>query len=257
MRICDSSCSLATSYSRTEQSSVQGQLSVAVSNVHSYAQTAAKPKNETFTLSDQARQRLLGDSGKLNGLANSNTTSAQEGLLKGFLEKLFGTKIGDLDVEQLQFTDTSVNADSAQAQGQASSDSTGSKLALSYSASHVESNQTSLSFEGVVRTKDGQEFDVSVSMSVSKEFVSQTDINYQQSTTPASSPISIDFDGLASELSSMKFAFAPAANQGQAPPDKVGRGLLLLLEDKQDKKPDDGVKGEANADGVQRVDAKA
>jgi len=75
-----------------------------------------------------------------------------------------------------------------------------------FEESYYESESMSFEAEGVVRTADGQEIAIDVSLSMSREFMQETSLDVMMEET-VKDPLAINFEGSAAELTQRKFDF--------------------------------------------------
>lgn len=78
-----------------------------------------------------------------------------------------------------------------------------------YSARETYFEEQELSFmaEGVIKTKDGKEIAFSLRLSASREFLSERNFTFRAGDARKVDPLVINFNGLATELTGMPFAF--------------------------------------------------
>ncbi|HSX51746.1 MAG TPA: hypothetical protein VLF09_12345 [Cellvibrio sp.] len=86
--------------------------------------------------------------------------------------------------------------------------SRGSGPGLTYQRHERYQEQETMKFqaEGVVRTADGREFNFSVAMKMSREFVQESNLNIEMGSKKID-PLVINFDGLGASLSQTRFEF--------------------------------------------------
>jgi len=75
-----------------------------------------------------------------------------------------------------------------------------------FEESYYESESMSFEAEGVVKTADGQEINIDVSLSMSREFMQETSLDVMIEET-VKDPLVINFEGSAAELTQRKFEF--------------------------------------------------
>jgi len=75
-----------------------------------------------------------------------------------------------------------------------------------YEESYYESESMSFNSQGVVKTADGQEIAIDVSLSMSREFAREVELDVMMEET-VKDPLVINFEGTAAELTDRKFAF--------------------------------------------------
>ncbi len=79
-------------------------------------------------------------------------------------------------------------------------------LAYDYHESHYEYEKTDFEAGGVITTADGQTIDFSVSLSMSREFYSEQNINIRAGDA-LKDPLAINFSGTAAQLTARDFSF--------------------------------------------------
>jgi hypothetical protein len=84
--------------------------------------------------------------------------------------------------------------------------SAGWGLVYEYSEYHHESEQTSFSATGVVKTEDGREIAFSAELNMSRSFTSRTQLNIQAGDA-LKDPLVVNFNGAAAELTQQAFSF--------------------------------------------------
>ena len=90
---------------------------------------------------------------------------------------------------------------------QVSANSPGFGLVYERSTTTTESEATSFSADGIIKTQDGQEINFSARLNMSREFVSQTNLRMTAGEPEKKDPLVINFNGNAAELSSTRFEF--------------------------------------------------
>jgi hypothetical protein len=86
------------------------------------------------------------------------------------------------------------------------SDSARATLVYSYLERHVERETTSFSAAGVVHTADGQQLDISVELTMGRQFISE-EAGEVRVGAELQDPLVINFEGTAAELTERTFAF--------------------------------------------------
>ncbi len=74
-------------------------------------------------------------------------------------------------------------------------------------SSYQESEQTTFNASAVVKTADGREINVSVSLNLSRSFSSQTELHIRAGNAQLADPLVINFDGSAAALGERSFEF--------------------------------------------------
>ncbi len=133
-----------------------------------------------------------------------------------------------------------------------------SGLVYEQSFSYFESENTSFSAEGSIKTKDGQSIDFSVSLSMSRSFYFESNQSIRLGESAKTDPLVINFDGNAAELSNTFFEFDIDADgkANQIAMLKPGSGLLAL-DKNQDGVVNDGSElfGPASGNGFEELAA--
>lgn len=159
-------------------------------------------------------------------------------LIKLIVESFTGRKIRILTMDELK-EDKPVPADPAESADPVNSPETAPSSreadhgwGIIYSARETYSEKQEVSFaaEGVIRTKDGKEMVFSLRLSASREFASEREFTFRAGDAKKVDPLVINFNGLATELTGMAFAFDLNAdgNDEQVHFVKPGSGFLAL-----------------------------
>lgn len=112
----------------------------------------------------------------------------------------------------------------------AQSPASNSNLVYQQSMSYFEAEVSTFSAEGSITTKDGQSFDFSVSLSMSRAFYSEQNLSLTVGNPKKTDPLVINFEGTAAELSTTTFQFDIDADgsQDQIALLKSNSGMLAL-----------------------------
>ncbi|OGT22113.1 MAG: hypothetical protein A2V90_04245 [Gammaproteobacteria bacterium RBG_16_57_12] len=132
-------------------------------------------------------------------------------LLKLMIEQLTGEKIKVVDAKELKkiTEQTGPQLDElAQADRnvQTAPPRDGYGLIYEYHESHYEAESTRVSIEGLVRTADGQQIQINVDLSMSREFSTSTQLSIRAGDA-LKDPLVINFSGSAAELTGTQFNF--------------------------------------------------
>jgi hypothetical protein len=123
---------------------------------------------------------------------------------------------------------------------------------------HYESEQTSFSAEGVVKTADGREIRFNLALSMSREYFEQSDVSLRLGDAKMKDPLVINFGGTAAQLTDTKFSFDLDADGKTDQISFVGAGSGFLALDKNaDGKINNGSElfGPASGNGFQELAA--
>lgn len=80
-------------------------------------------------------------------------------------------------------------------------------LEYDYHELYYESEKTTFSAEGVIKTADGREINFSVDLTMSRQFMQEQNIQLRAGDAVKTDPLVINFDGTAPQLSQTKFSF--------------------------------------------------
>jgi hypothetical protein len=102
-------------------------------------------------------------------------------------------------------------------------------MVYDYYESHYESESTSMSASGVVKTSDGEEINIALELNMSREFLTEQSINIRAGDA-LKDPLVINFGGTAAELTQRYFSFDIDADgrSDQISFVKPGSGFLAL-----------------------------
>jgi hypothetical protein len=142
-----------------------------------------------FEISDQDKQKIL--------------------LVQKMLEALTGKKIKFFMMDRLNLKsgNSEINNQAA-ANGASVQQRQGWGIEYNLHESYYEQEKMSFAAQGMVRTADGREINLSVQLNMSREFASQLDINIRAGDAAiAIDPLVINFNGSAPELTDIKYSF--------------------------------------------------
>lgn len=146
----------------------------------------------------------------------SSSLDANQSLMAMIISKLMKALTGDelkiFAPEDLQniFSDSGIVSIEYQASAppaQTSTNSPGFGLVYERSTTTSESEATSFSADGIIKTQDGQEINFSARLNMSREFISQTNLRMTAGEPEKKDPLVVNFNGKAAELSSTRFEF--------------------------------------------------
>lgn len=115
----------------------------------------------------------------------------------------------------------------------AGDESVGWGLVYEYSEYHHESEQTSFSATGVVKTADGREIAFNAELNMSRSFTSRTQVNLQAGDA-LKDPLVVNFNGAAAELTQQQFSFDIDADGAEDQIHFVGPNSGFLALDRND-----------------------
>ncbi|MBI4734092.1 MAG: hypothetical protein HY779_04665, partial [Rubrobacteridae bacterium] len=228
MKISESNISMLSTRSYVEHTEIKEQLRVWIGNKrpdfeniddagNSKASVWRRHGLDSLELSNRGKEIATTKSPKnaddMFKLEGKEKLKAQ--ILERFIESLTGkkVKIELLDDEDFEKCDTDPNCKTGgevanpnnNVQNQPERQGWG--VEYDYHESHYESESTSFSAMGTVRTADGKEIDFSVDVSMSREFMEEHNISIRAGDARKIDPLVIDFSGASTELTQTKFSF--------------------------------------------------
>lgn len=219
MRIATSSVSLTSRHLATEHHRERESLRLWIDAPPTNSAQHARPPSPADAL-HRAPRRGRPDSVSLSaegtnaGAAKAAQLSDPEAalgpnlaLLKRIVERLTGRKIKLLRLEELRLAQPTSQIEATRSTIQAMPQvRAGFGLAYDSYTAHFEAEWTSLTAEGIIRTKDGQEIAFSLALTMERAFLSEESLSIRAGDA-ATDPLVISFDGTAAELSDLTFRF--------------------------------------------------
>jgi hypothetical protein len=174
----------------------------------------------------------------LNEISDTKLTP-KEKLMIAIIEMFTGKKI---KIIKLNFTDTNeiVIPDKNQLPQDLSSQRVGWGIEYDLKESYDEAEHMTFSAEGIIKTEDGKELKFSVSVTMSREFMTKNDIRLRLGDAKIIDPLVINFPGTASQLTDKKFGFDLDSDGTE---DKISfpiNGGFLVLDKNKDGKINNG-----------------
>lgn len=209
-------------------------------NTYTPVSTVPSDDDETSSLSSKEEQQLT--------------------LLKRMIEALTGKKIKfvmpkkatledpkmDQAIQNAYSTRSSLQAAAAGwAQGLSGTQlrsTTGPGFEYNRSVTHYESQSTSFQAQAAVTTSDGRQINIDLQLNLSREFMSQSNLNIQGGSQPQQvDPLVINYDAGSASVTAEKYAFDIDANGTMDQISFVGPGSgFLALDSNGDGKINDG-----------------
>lgn len=140
----------------------------------------------------------------------SSPDEAKFDMIKYLLEALTGKKIRLLQLKDLKSADIErFNARklNLNLRSQPLTPLAGWGLEYHYSATHQEREKMNFSAQGVVKTADGREISINMELNMSREFISQQNINIRAGNAALQDPLIINYAGPAAALTERNFRF--------------------------------------------------
>ena len=223
MRIEDSSIIMDATRSFVQKDEVKEQLRVWVDQQQAF-------KHDTVSLTDKARS-LFDDMTNSSDDMTLNTARDEVSLTTLIVEILSGRKIKILAPEDLGRDQVPPDiAQTSSPQSQEGADRAGWGVQYDYEETHQEQETVSFNAAGVVRTQDGREIGFTLSLTMSREFMTQNKITIRAGDAALTDPLVINYGGGAAELSDGTFTFDIDSDgiQDSLSPLSAGHGFLAF-----------------------------
>jgi hypothetical protein len=203
--------STASSHVEVDQQQVQESLRAWVGSqrpdfegrAQSHAPAWSPP---TVTLSDAGKAAQASD---VAAAQDAEPTDPRLMFLKTLIEALTGKKVKVFNAADLHAS-SSASPPAMQDPNHAPPASTqkaGFGVEYDYHASHDESEQTSFTAQGVVRTTDGQQIQFNVSLLMQRQYHDEVNISVREGDAVRKDPLVINFNGTAAQLTDQRFTF--------------------------------------------------
>lgn len=215
MKIASAALQMASSHSKQQQHEVNqslrqriGERANSEANSQRVAQAAEKPDVQ------------ISDSGK--AISSNEASAIQDGidavendpmlrLIRAMVAALSGEEVKIFDAREMQLdVPAAAVATPTQTTSSTLEQTAQSDASIEYTRheSYSESEQTSFSAAGVVRTSDGQEINFSLSLSMARSYHEESDTRITIGIArQTKDPLVLNFDGAAAQLTSQRFAF--------------------------------------------------
>lgn len=131
-------------------------------------------------------------------------------------------------------------------------------LVYQQSTSYFESQTITFNAQGSINTKDGQSIDFSVSLSMSRILYKETNLSLRGSDAADGSPLTVNFEGNATELTTTHFEFAFDSNgsQGQVDILKSNNNTQAPVSKPADTFDDESEPAGQSADSIEKSASK-
>lgn len=165
-----------------------------------------RPSKDSLKLSDAAKASGTEktDLDLEQPLDSMDSVSLQ--IIRRMLKELTGHEIKLFSPQDLQGKVDEISYQEPQ-QAPTQQQSSGMGLVYERSSTYFESESTSFNAEGSITTKDGKSIDFSVSLSMSRSFYTESNLNIRVGDAAKTDPLVINFDGNAAELTDTYFEF--------------------------------------------------
>lgn len=212
MKIDSSTVSLESQHASMERTTVRESLRFWTGNTRpdfeGRGQAVSNPAT-AVSISQAAIAAQTEEAEAIQMAAEESEKDPKIQLIMHMLEALTGRKIKLVKAEDLQpdektqkqIDNTRKAAEAAQQQR------AGWGLEYDYHASHYETEMTTVSAEGVIKTADGKEISFNLELAMSREYYEETNISIREGDAVRKDPLVINFNGTAAQLTDTKFAF--------------------------------------------------
>jgi hypothetical protein len=128
-------------------------------------------------------------------------------LIKRMVEMLTGKPVHTFNAKALGEGGGSEHHEHSQHAAEAPQARAGFGVEYDYHAVHEESEQTTFSAQGVIKTADGREISFQLDLTMSRQYREETNISVRAGDAQRKDPLVINFDGNATQLSDQRFRF--------------------------------------------------
>lgn len=248
MKIDSSSVALDSRHASVEQHSVRESLRIWRGNQRPDFEGQARADNRPqpaaiVTISEAARGVQSDEARAIQDSADEAENDPRMQLILRMVEALTGQKIRLVKHEDLQPAENArQHLDRTQQASQAMQQQR-SGWGMEYERHEVryEAEQTSFAAQGVVRTADGREIRFTLQLAMSREYYEESSLSLRAGDDVRKDPLVINFNGMAAQLTDVKFEFDIDADGQQDNISFVAPGSgFLALDRNGDGKINDG-----------------
>jgi hypothetical protein len=217
MKIIGAQLSMTSSHTETTISSASESLRAWVGQRRPDFETARTISAAVVQLSDASKATVAAQKKAANTQATEDALSESGGdarltLMKFVIEAVTGHRIATLaDSRSQGATETSVDAPAEQAatSQQPSSPQAAAGWGVEYDRheSYDESEQTTFTASGVVRTTDGKEINVDLGVTMNRSYHEESNVSVRLGDAVKKDPLVLNFDGTAAQLENTAVQF--------------------------------------------------
>lgn len=210
MKIASSDIILSSQHASVEQHSLRESLRAWVGaerpDFEGRGRAPNRPAVDRVSISEQGKAAQKSDAVSDTQEAVDNDPRMQ--LLISMVEAMTGRKIRILSMKDLHPADAAPQEPLAAGE-QAAQQPAGFGVEYERHETHYEAEQTSFQAQGMVRTADGREISFSLQLSMSREYLEQSDVSVRlgDAARQAKDPLVINFSGSTAQLTAAKFSF--------------------------------------------------
>ncbi len=243
MKITDSTLNFEVNHSKTTQQDVRQSLRAWVGDNRLAANSPAAP-TAAVQLSDSGKAAQAGEASAIQDGVDAVENDPMLRLIRAMVALLTGREVKIFDARELQTEQPApvVQASPPSSSNQASSAAAGFGIEYDRQTSYSESEQTQFAASGTVRTADGQEISVNLSLSMTRNYSEQSNASVSIGDARAQKdPLVLNFDGTAAQLSSQRFKFdLDSDGQSESINSLAGGSGFLALDRNADGKINNG-----------------
>ncbi len=173
----------------------------------------AAPASAIVNLSPEGKAAAEADSSRKTAAVDPEKELEKDSrylLIKLMVEALTGKQVKLAKVEDVQPTQSAPDIpdpNKAAPEQQQQAKPAGYGVEYDRHETHYEFEQTTFSATGVVTTADGKEIKFDLNLSMSREYLEQTDVSLRLGDAKMKDPLVINFGGTAAQLTDTKFSF--------------------------------------------------
>jgi len=180
---------------------------------------------DTLDLSLEAKNLQLNGSGSITEVKSeedsafplSESDKRKIKLLQDFIKSLTGKKIKFIHPKHIQIQDPKYdfnikNSTTLNPQQTQSPQNPGWGLIYNKSVIHYESESTSFSAQGSIKTEDGRDINIDLQLNLSREFLSQNELSIRAGDAVQIDPLVLNFDAPTASVTEEKYQFDIDAN---------------------------------------------
>jgi hypothetical protein len=214
MKIASSDIILSSQHASVEKHSLRESLRAWVGaerpDFEGRGRAINRPAVDRVSISEQGKAAQKSDAVSDTQEAVDNDPRLQ--LLISMVEAMTGRKIRILSMKDLQPANATPQEplqDPRSAGGQAAQQPAGYGVEYERHETHYEAEQTSFQAQGIVRTADGREISFELQLSMSREYLEQSDVSVRlgDAARQAKDPLVVNFNGSSAQLTAAKFSF--------------------------------------------------
>lgn len=252
MKIASANLQMASRHEATQERQVKESLKMWIGprrpNFEGEPRGRPQPESSQVQLSQAGKtaQSLDTDEAKdVNDLEEQIDNDPKLSLLRSVIEMITGRKMKIFNAAELQNTSTTTPATPAAPTQENQAASTnlpaGFGVEYDYHESYAETEMTSFSAQGVVRTEDGREISFKLDLTMARSYYEESNVSIRAGDAVVKDPLVLNFNGTAAQLTDTRFNFDLDANGSKESINFVAPGSGFLVFDRnQDGKINDG-----------------